>query len=77
MPSLTAESQAVVQNDRPSVRDGRSNALRIGEDFHGPGFRFVRSFLWVILTSRGLAGPRWPVELAFQHGYDRGEQGSH
>ena len=54
MPSLTAESQAVVQNDRPSVRDGRSNALRIGEDFHGPGFRFVRSFLLVILVVAGV-----------------------
>lgn len=54
MTSLTAESQAVVQNDRPSVRDGRSNALRIGEDFHGPGFRFVRSFLLVILVVAGV-----------------------
>ena len=54
MPSLTAESQAVVQNDRPSVRDGRSNALRIGEEFHGLGFRFVRSFLLVILVVAGV-----------------------
>lgn len=53
MTSLTAESQVPVQNDRPSVRDGRSNALRIGEDFHGPGFRFVRSFLLVILVVVG------------------------
>ena len=53
MPSLAAESQALVQNSRSSVQDGGSNALRIGEDFHGPGFRFVRSFLLVILVLAG------------------------
>ena len=54
MTSLPAESQALVQNDRPSVRDGRNNPLRIGEEFHGPGFRFVRSFLLVILVVAGV-----------------------
>ena len=61
MLSLTAESQALVKNDRPSVQDGRSKvlnpsaALRTSsvEEFHGPGFRFVRSFLLVILVLVG------------------------
>ena len=50
MPALTAQSQVLGQNER---HDSRSNALSIGEEFHGPGFRFVRSFLLVIL---GLVG---------------------
>lgn len=50
MPALTAQSQVLRQNER---QDSRSNALSIGEEFHGPGFRFVRSFLLVIL---GLVG---------------------
>ena len=60
MPSLTAESQVLVQNDRPSGQDGRkvlnpSAALRTSavEEFYGPGFRFVRSFLLVILVLVG------------------------
>ena len=53
MPSLPAESQALAQNDRSSVQDSRSNVLSIGEEFHGPGFRFVRSFLLVILVLVG------------------------
>ena len=53
MSSLTAESQALVQDDRSSRQDGRSNVLSIGEEFHGPGFCFVRSFLLVILVLVG------------------------
>ena len=58
MPSLTAQSQMLSQNEPPSIRDSqvtdnRSNVLRIGEEFHGPGFRFVRSFLLVILVLVG------------------------
>ncbi len=49
MPALTAESQVLGQNDRPSGPDSRSNVLSVGE-FHGPGFCFVRSFLLVIST---------------------------
>ena len=54
MTSLPAESQVLVQNDRSSMQDGRSNVLSIGEEFHGPGFRFVRSFLVVILVLVGV-----------------------
>ena len=54
MTSLPAESQALVKNDRSSGQDGRSNVLSIGEEFHGPGFRFVRSFLLVILVLVGV-----------------------
>ena len=59
MPSLTAQSQILPENDHPSTRDdqvtaNRSNVLRIGEEFHGPGFRFVRSFLLVILVLAGV-----------------------
>ena len=58
MPSLTAQSQILSENDHPSTRDGRvmddrSNVLRIGEEFQGPGFHFVRSFLLVILVLVG------------------------
>lgn len=53
MTSLSAESQALVQDDHPARQDGRSNVLSIGEEFHGPGFRFVRSFLLVILVLVG------------------------
>ncbi len=53
MTSLPAESQALVQRDPFSGQDGRSNVLSIGEEFHGPGFRFVRSFLLVILVLVG------------------------
>ncbi len=53
MPALTAESQVLVQNDRPSLQDRRRTVLSIGEEFHGPGFRFVRSFLLVILMLVG------------------------
>ena len=60
MPALTAESQVLGQNDRPSGPDSHpvlnpSAALRTSTvaEFHGPGFRFVRSFLLVIL---GLVG---------------------
>ena len=58
MPSLTAQSQMLSQNEPPSIRDSqvtdnRSNVLRIGEEFHGPGFRFVRTFLLVILVLVG------------------------
>ena len=47
------------ENEHPSTRDSqvtdnRSNALRIGEEFQGPGFRFVRSFLLVILVLAGV-----------------------
>lgn len=52
MPALTAESQVLGQNDRPSGPDSLSNLLSVGK-FHGPGFCFVRSFLLVIL---GLVG---------------------
>ena len=63
MPSLTAQSQILSENDHLSnhlstrdgqVTDNRSNVLRIGEEFHGPGFRFVRSFLLVILVLAGV-----------------------
>ncbi len=53
MTSLPAESQALVQNDHSSVQDSHSNVLSIGEELHGPGFRFVRSFLLVILVLVG------------------------
>ena len=58
MPSLTAESQALGQNDRLSVQDSqvvdnRSKIPDIGEGFQGLGFRFVRSFLLVILVLLG------------------------
>lgn len=47
MPSLAAESQALMQNDRLSVRDSRSKISDIEEEFKGLGFRFVHSFLLV------------------------------
>ena len=59
MPSLTAQSQMLSENDYPSTQDGqvtdnRSNVLRMGEEFQGLGFRFVRSFLLVILVLVGV-----------------------
>ena len=58
MPPLTADSQAPPKNGRPPILDeggnDHSNALDVVEEFQGPGFRFVRAFLLVILLLVGI-----------------------
>ena len=59
MPPLTNDLQAPPKNGRPRPlkedgANGHTNALDVVEEFQGPGFRFVRAFLLVILLLVGI-----------------------